>query len=114
MGPIGYGLYQSGRTLYDAGKRTYEMADLIGTAWLYGEWSEEKLKHYEFLNNVPIVKDWMNYKLDLRADAEYMARYGLDYSDIHDPRKLRQTSSGTALIGSSIRFISDNFKRLYR
>lgn len=82
--------------------------------WLYGEWSEEKLHQFEFLSNVPFVGNYLDYLLDKRADEEYLRRYGLDYSDIHDPRKLRQTSSGSRLAGSSLNFVSKNVTRLYR
>lgn len=83
------------------------------TEWLYGDYNQEKLTQFELLYHVPIVKQFMDYKLDVRADEEYMNRYQLGYEDIHDPRKLKQTSSGSALIGSSLNFVSDNVKRLY-
>lgn len=84
--------------------------------WLYGPWNENKLKMFEFQQSgiIPLIDKYNNYLLDLRADHEYMDRYGMTYEDIHDPRKLRQTSSGSALIGSSINFVSDNVRRLYR
>lgn len=82
--------------------------------WLYGEWNEDKLKTYEALNRVPVFSDYMDYILDQRSDSEYMARYGLGYSDIHDPRKLKQTSSGSVFIGNSINFVSRNVSRLYK
>lgn len=82
--------------------------------WLYGEWSEQKLKEFEILHNIPIVSNYMDYVLDHRADQEYLDRYGMDYSDIHDPRKLHQFSSGSSFVGSSVNFVSSNLHRLYR
>lgn len=82
--------------------------------WLYGEWNEDKLKKFEMMNNVPVLSNYMSYLLDRRADLEYLNRYGMDYSDIHDPRKLRQTSSGSSFVGSAVNYISDNVKKLYR
>lgn len=84
------------------------------TEWLYGEYDKDKLAQFEFLHSLPLVGSYMDYKLDLRADQEYMDRYQLDYSDIHDPRKLRQTSSGSRFIGSSMNFVSKNVSKLYR
>lgn len=83
--------------------------------WLYEDnWSKEKLDEYHLLNSFPIVNDYMDYLLDSRSTDEYLSRYQMDYSDIHDPRKLRSTSSGTRLVRSGINFVSSNVKRLYR
>lgn len=105
--------------LFDGTIRSY--TDKLGgiiedhmTDFLYGEWNEEKLRQYEIMARVPVLNDYMDYLLDRRADEEYLRRYGMDYSDIHDPRKLKQSSSGTHLVGSSLNFVSSNVKRLYR
>lgn len=82
--------------------------------WLYGEYDEEKLTQFELLHNIPVIGAYMDYKLDVRADQEYLNRYGMDYSDIHDPRKLKQTSSGSRMYGSSLNFVSKNVDKLYK
>lgn len=83
--------------------------------WLYADgYTENKLKAYNILRNVPVFSNYMDYLLDNRSDAEYLRRYGMSYSDIHDPRKLRSTSSGSSLVGSSINFVSHNVSRLYK
>lgn len=81
--------------------------------WLYGEYDEEKLKHFEMLYSTPLHY-YMDYLLDRRADEEYLNRYGMDYPDIHDPRKLSQTGAFTELAHVGLNFVSDNVKRLYR
>lgn len=83
-------------------------------SWLYGPWSKEKLDTYEVLRSVPLFGDYMDYLLDVRSNSEYLNRYGMGYSDIHDPRKLRQSESGTRLVGSTYSFVSRNVNRLYR
>lgn len=105
----GSGTYYGPSEFYEYAQAIFHTQD-----WLYGEWSEDKLKAYEALNRVPIFGDYMDYLLDQRSDSEYLQRYGMDYSDIHDPRKLKQTSSGSALVGNSINFVSRNVSRLYR
>lgn len=82
--------------------------------WLYGEYNEQKLRQFELLHNVPVISNYMDYLLDRRADQEYLDRYGMDYTDIHDPRKLSQVSSGSNLVRSGLNFVSDNVKNLYR
>lgn len=82
--------------------------------WLYGDYDEEKLQQFNFYYQLPVVRQYFDYLLDLRADKEYMSRYGLDWTDVHDPRKLRSTSSGSAFIRSGFNFVSSNVKRLYR
>lgn len=99
-----------GRTAY----RLYQKGDQAFTDWLYGEYDQQKLRQFEFLHNVPVLGDYMDYKLDVRADEEYLNRYDMDYGDVHDPRKLRQTNSGTRLYGASFNFVSKNVGRLYR
>lgn len=81
--------------------------------WLYGEYDEKKLHQFELLYATP-VHYYMDYLLDRRADEEYLNRYGMDYSDIHDPRKLRQTSSSVAGLRFSYNFISSNVEKLYK
>lgn len=91
----------------------FNKADQAFTDWLYGEYDEQKLTQFELLHNVPVLGQYMDYKLDLRRDQEYMARHQLSYSDIHDPRKLSETSSGSALYGSTLRMVSKNIDKLY-
>lgn len=83
------------------------------TDWLYGDWSEEKYEDYKMLDAIPGVHQYMDYLLDKRADSEYLSRYNMDYTDIHDPRKLSQTSSAAALNGIGYRMISKNIEKLY-
>lgn len=84
--------------------------------WLYGDWNEEKYRSYlaaRSLDPSGLVGGYFDYLLDRRADQEYFRRYGMSYSDIHDPRRLRQSSSTEQLYRSSVNFISSNVKRLY-
>lgn len=81
--------------------------------WLYGDYNERKLRQFEALHNIPGLGNYMDYLLDIRADEEYLDRYGMDYTDIHDPRKLRSTNSGSRLIGSAMNYVSKNVERLY-
>lgn len=82
--------------------------------WLYGDYDEQKFKTVSLLLHTPGVSNYVNYLLDYRQDTEYMRRYQLDYSDIHDPRKLRTSSTYGALAAATFNFVSDNVKRLYR
>lgn len=82
--------------------------------WLYADdWDEQKYKRYKQMDSLPYLHEYMDYLLDLRSDREYLARYGMSYSDIHDPRKLRSVSSARALNGRALAFVSSNIKRLY-
>lgn len=81
--------------------------------WLYGPWDKEKYETYKVLNIIPGVSHYMDYLLDVRADEEYLRRNGMDYSDIHDPRKLSQTGSEQSL-GRSALSVSKNVARLYK
>lgn len=83
------------------------------TDWLYSDWSEGKYEDYKLLNSIPGVSHYMDYLLDIRADSEYLSRYDMDFSDIHDPRKLSQSSSAQSLNGYGYRMISRNVSRLY-
>lgn len=83
--------------------------------WLYADdWNQAKLEEFERRYAIPGFRQYLDYLLDRRADSEYLNRYGMDYSDIHDPRKLRETNSAAHLYGSVYNFVSDNVKRLYR
>lgn len=80
--------------------------------WLYGPWTKDKLREYELVHQVPVLRQYMDYLLDVRADDEYLRRFGMDYSDIYDPRKLRQSSSGFSYLGSMLS-VSSNVAKLY-
>lgn len=81
--------------------------------WLYSSWDESKYQTYKFLNMIPGVHQLMDYYLDVRADQEYFDRYQMDYTDIHDPRKLSQTSSAASVGGYAQIMFSKNIHRLY-
>lgn len=83
------------------------------TEWLYGPVDQNKLTQLELLYKTPLGP-YMDYKLDLRKDSEYLARYGMTLSDVHDFRKLHQFDSGAAVLGGTLNFVSDNINRLYR
>lgn len=100
--------------LYGAAFQNRPLKDQL-KEWLYEDnYDWQKLKEFELLHNVPVVGDYMDYLLDLRAAEEYLDRYGMDPSDIHDPRKLPSVSSGSSFMRSGLNFVSDNVKRLYR
>lgn len=80
--------------------------------WLYGPWDKQKYETYKLLNVIDPVSKYMDYLLDIRADNEYLQRFGMDYSDIHDPRKLSQTGSSQAL-GRAMLSVSKNVAKLY-
>lgn len=85
------------------------------TEWLYADdWSEEKLHQFRVMYATPGLKDYIDYLLDLRYDQEYMRRYNLDYSDIHDPRKLKSVPSGSRALYGGLNFVSDMAKHLYK
>lgn len=91
------------------------LEDNFFSRWLYEDnWSEEKLQTFEKLYATRFGKMYIDYLLDRRTDSEYLNRYGLSYSDIHDPRKLRQVGSASRLYGYGLNFVSDNVKRLYK
>lgn len=108
-------ILSSGRTYYGP-SWLGEVYDAVTNTeqWLYGPWNKEKYDVYTRLNSFGPMRDYMDLLLDRRSDSEYLRRYGMDYSDIHDPRKLRQSSSTARVYGSSYTMISRNVSRLYR
>lgn len=88
--------------------------DEFVTNWLYGEYDKQKLDRFTALYSIPGVRQYFDYLLDKRSDQEYMARYGLTYADIHDPRKLKSTGSGSHMVGYAYNFVSRNASNLYK
>lgn len=85
--------------------------------WLYGEWSEDKYNTYLVMDSIKPLHYWMDYLLSKREAGEYLDRYGMDYSDIHDPRKLSTTRSASAAgsyVTGRLNFFSKNIGKLYR
>lgn len=84
-------------------------------SWLYGTWNKEKYETWNVLSHLPVVGDYMDTLLDSRNTEEYLDRYGLDYPDIHDPRKLPGGRSSVATVGmDALNFVSKNIDKLYR
>lgn len=100
--------------LYGEWKRGADFENNAVSDWLYSDWSEEKYKQYLALRSVAPVRMYFDYLLDYRGANEYLNRYGMDWSDIHDPRKLALNQSGTALGGYALNFVSRNVSKLYR
>lgn len=94
-------------------RTAFHYGDKRFTEWLYGEYDEQKLTQFELLYHTPFGA-YMDYKLDLRSDEEYLRRYGMSYEDVHDPRKLRQVSSGSRLYGTALNYVSKNVDKLYK
>lgn len=84
------------------------------TEWLYGEYDEGKYNTAVFLHSFPIIGNYMDYLLDVRAGKEYLNRHGMDYTDIHDFRKLLGSNSGSTYYRSVVNYVSSNIGRLYR
>lgn len=98
---------------FNKANSNWTMDDNALSRWLYGDWSESKLHEYEMLSRIPFIGEYMDYLLDVRADEEYLNRYGMTYSDIHNPKKLKQTYSGSRMYGSMLS-VSENIALLYR
>lgn len=105
---------QLGKFLYGEYERGATFEDNFFSEWLYGPYDETKYKQYLAFHSVPVLGQYMDYLLDYRASSEYLNRYGLDWSNIHDPRKLAISGSGTALARIGVNFVSKNVERLYR
>lgn len=85
--------------------------------FLNSEWSYEKQKAFNDLYNFSVFgwspfRDQFDSILDSRNDQLYLDRYGLDWSDVKDPRKLSQSKRSASV--NAINFVSSNIKRLYR
>lgn len=85
--------------------------------WLYEDnWSKGKYAVYLGAHGVPVVGQYFDWLLGMRQAQEYLDRYQLDWSDIHNPNRLPGGLSGSTsgLMHGGLNFVSDNFKRLYR
>lgn len=107
-------LYGSYKHVQELGHTMERMAPKLFDSWLYGSYDKQKYDLFTALYAVPYLHDYMDWRLDVRAAEEYMYRYGMDYSDIHDPRKLQSTGSQSRVIGHAYNFVSKNVSRLYR
>lgn len=82
--------------------------------WLVDDdWNADKYQQFTLLYATPLHY-YMDAVLDNRRGQEYLNRYGMDYSNIHDPRRLSGTSSVSGFLGSGYRMISKNIEKLYR
>lgn len=82
--------------------------------FLYDIKSKEQYDAISFLYAMPFFHQIIDWRMDTRATQEYMNRYGLDWSDLHDFRKLKNFGSQSSLVGSAYQMISKNIEDLYR
>lgn len=80
----------------------------------YGNYDEKKYKEFNFWYSVPFIRPLMDYDIDKARSDSYMQRFGLNYSDILDPRKMLDHQSTSNLYGSGMNFVSSNWRKLYR
>lgn len=78
-----------------------------------GDWNETKYQQFNLLYSTPL-RYYMDAVLDDRRAEEYLDRYGMDYTDIHDPRRLTGTSSTASFLSAGYRMVSKNIEKLYR
>lgn len=82
--------------------------------YLYGDMTKEKYDILSFLYAFHGPREFIDWRMDVRATQEYMNRYDMDWSDIHDFRKLKSFNSQSTIIGSAYRMVSKNVEDLYR
>lgn len=82
--------------------------------FLYGDMSKEKYDFLSLLYAFPGFHEFIDWRMDARANQEYMNRYGIKWEDVHDFRKLSSFGSQSRLIGSTYRMISKNVEDLYK
>lgn len=84
--------------------------------WLYSaeDWDTDDYYKFYMLYSLPVFSSYIDTLYDKRAQEEYFKRYGMDYSDVHDPRKLMFSNSARNLVSGSMNFVSRNLTRLYR
>lgn len=93
-----------------------QFEDNFISQWLYEDnWTKGKYAIYLGSQGVPLVGTYFNWLLGMRQSQEYLDQNQLDWSDIHNPRKLPGGNEGNSasLFRGGINFISDNVKRLY-
>lgn len=93
--------------------------DLYGTFtddkyWYGGYDDPTKESRFAFWYSVPGVQNMIDYRLDNVKWDLYSNRYGLDDSDVLDPRNKPTSSSQQRVVRYGLNFVSDNIRRLYR
>lgn len=88
----------------------YMMAFWDTENWLLNSgWNESKQNAFDNLYSYSLFRSQFDRILDKRDRDYYLYRYGMDYSNVRDPRKLTVTGN----LGMALNFVSDNVKRLY-
>lgn len=86
--------------------------------WLYegleGKWTQSDQDRFEKMYSVDGMRQYLDYLLDRRTRENLFNLYGIQYSDIRDPRNVAGVRSTAAMNQFAINFVSDNIKRLYR
>lgn len=90
------------------------LADVFSDEYLYGSWTENKYHQYLFNKAfIPLYGTYAEMKMAQRESKEYLNRYGLDYTDIHNPERLSETSATTRAYSAGLNFVSSNITKLY-
>lgn len=86
--------------------------------WLNGQWSEDDQKAFDFLYDFNVLgyapfRSNFDDILNEKSWNSYSKRYGLDYSDIMDPRTFHNHFNQSSMASRTFAFVSSNVKRLY-
>lgn len=98
-----------GRLYGLAKKSTYDWLDKSQR----GEWSKQDQDFYDFISSAPGLNHFTKLYENEKTREWYMSRYGIDYSQVHQPWNL-PGGSEVGSFHSSLNYVSDNIKRLYR
>lgn len=86
--------------------------------WLYegldGNWTKEDQERFERMYSIKGYKEYLDYLLDKEQRERIFNLYGIQYSDIRDPRNVKGAASTSRMYTAAYNFVSDNVKRLYR
>lgn len=86
--------------------------------WLYsaaeGQWTQEDQDRFDMYYAMEPFKSYFDWVLDKQIREKVFNLYGIDYSDIHDPRNVIGAGNSGRALHNSLNFVSDNVRRLYK
>lgn len=82
--------------------------------WLLSPKDKAGTDFVQLLYATPLGKTYIDWLYSKRDTETYLERYGLEYTDIYDFRKLPSTGPAAVLYGKSLNYVSRNIGRMYR
>lgn len=93
----------------------FTIDNLYGGYVTNGKWNEQKYNQYLIARSaLPLYSAYADVEIGRKRNDWYFNRYGMNWDDVIQPWNLPGTNQVESGYRSTLNYVSDNIKRLYK